>query len=372
MGRKISLDKMWRLLRGGSGDREGDADNAESLERYFSVMRDDLPAKFRICKKIPVDVDFGSEVDELWGAHQTALKGFRDLVEEVDEGKTELTDVGEPENSLLDLKVELAERVLESCHFCERRCGVDRAEGETGACGVGEPPRIASEFLHHGEEPELVPSYTIFFSGCTFNCQFCQNWDISQSPGSGVKTSPQEISSSISTRRREGARNVNWVGGDPTPNLHNVLRSLDRTEVNIPSVWNSNMYLTEDGMRLLSGTQDVYLTDFKYGDDDCASRYSKVEDYWEVVTRNHGLAFQDSELIIRHLVLPGHLDCCTKVIMEWVEEELSPDVRFNLMGQYRPAGRARDYPELSRRVSGDEMGRASKLAEEIGLRNVIG
>lgn len=348
-----------------------EVERVESLERYYSVMENKLPAKFQICKKIPISADLTSDEDVLWKSHDDALDEFEDLLEKVDNKKTNITDLDAPEKSLLDLKVELANRILESCHFCERKCGINRMEGETGVCGVGELPKVSSEFIHIGEEDELVPSYTIFFSGCTFKCQFCQNWNISQNPNSGVEYSTEKIASLVSDKRKGGARNVNWVGGDPTPNIHHILASMEEIEENIPSVWNSNMYLSEESMKLLFGTQDVYLTDFKYGNNECASKYSKVNNYWEVITRNHNLAFDDSELIIRHLVLPGHLKCCTENIFEWIGSELGENVRVNIMGQYRPEAKARSFPELSRRVSPGEMEQAFKIADEIGLKNTI-
>lgn len=362
---------MWFIEDRERNSQTGEARTVRSLERYFSVMEDEAQARFMVSKKVPVKTDPDSKESELWRAHSRALERFEGLLSEIDEGGKDLKELENPENSLLDLKIELTESILESCHFCEHRCGANRLEGERGTCRVGSSASISSDFIHRGEEPELVPSYTIFFSGCTLKCQFCQNWDISQDPENGRKLSPREISKSISEMREGGARNVNWVGGDPTPNLHNVLASLRECETNIPSVWNSNMYLTEEGMKLLSGTQDVYLTDFKYGNDECAQKYSKVANYWEVVSRNHLLASEDSEIIIRHLVLPGHLECCTEKILEWVSEELGPGTRVNLMGQYRPAGRAREYPELSRRISGDEMKRAFEMAEEAGLENLV-
>lgn len=343
----------------------------KSLERYFSVMKDDLPAKFMVCKKVPVEIDLDSKESKLWEKHETAFEKFENLLGRIDEGKADLDDIGVPETSLLDLKVELSRRILGSCRFCERKCSVNRRRGETGFCGVGEDPKVASEFVHTGEEPELVPSYTIFFSGCTFECQFCQNWDISQNPDSGDKISPEKISSKISARRQHGVKNVNWVGGDPTPNLHNVLAFLNNCQTNIPSVWNSNMYLSSEGMDLLSGTQDVYLTDFKYGSDECALKYSKIPNYWQIVSRNHRLAFEDAELIIRHLVLPNHVDCCTKKILEFIKTELKPEVRVNLMDQYRPMAKAMEYPEISRRVSKSEINQALRAADRIGLENVI-
>ncbi len=344
----------------------------DSLERYFSVLKDNLPAKFRICKKVPVDEDFCSKESELWEVHDSSMGRFRKLVKEIDNGNVRLEEIEKTESSLLDLKIELADRILSSCHFCEHLCGIDRFEkGEIGFCGVGKTSKIASDFIHRGEEPELVPSYTIFFSGCTFKCQYCQNWDISQSPKRGVEFTPERILSYIEEKAKGGARNVNWVGGDPTPNLHNILRALKKCNSNIPSVWNSNMYFSKEGMKLLSGTQDIYLTDFKYGNNECAIKYSKVPNYWEAVTRNHRLAFEDAELIIRHLVLPGHLDCCTKKILDWIKENLSSKVRINLMDQYRPVAKAWRYPEISRRISGEEWNQAIKMAKEKGLKNVI-
>ncbi len=349
-----------------------DLESVDSLERYFSVMNDDSPAKFRICKRIEVDLDLDSEKARLLEEHESAMGRFGEVFDELEGGEIDLSELEKPEISLLDLKIEISERILQSCHFCERECGASRYEGETGVCGVGEKAKVASEFIHVGEESELVPSYTVFFSGCTFNCQFCQNWDISQNPDSGVVYTPQEIAESISEMRgKREARNVNWVGGDPTPNLHNVLKSLNQCEVNIPSVWNSNMYLTRRGMKLLEGTQDVYLTDFKYGNNECGLKYSKVPDYWDIVSRNHKLAFEDAELIIRHLVLPEHLECCTKEILKWIRSELGSEIRINLLGQYRPEGRAREYSEISRRVSSEEMEKAYEFARKEGLNNIV-
>lgn len=349
--------------------RDNPGEGAESLPIYFSVLKDRLPAKFRVCKKVPAEFNFKSDLEDLWEAHEKSLKLEEELIGKIYEGEKAFENLESPEKSLLDLKVEIADRILQKCHFCEHRCEVDRTKGEKGFCRVGEVSKVSSEFVHTGEERELVPSYTIFFSGCTFECQFCQNWGISQNPESGVDMSPEELSSKISEQKERGVRNVNWVGGEPTPNLHTVLSSLNRLEVNIPSVWNSNMYLTEESMRLLSGTQDVYLTDFKYGNDECASKYSKIDDYWEVATRNHEFAREDGELIIRHLVLPNHVDCCTRKILEWVADNLGKGVRINLMNQYRPVAKAGNFPELSRRISRAEMSEAYQIADDFGLAN---
>jgi putative pyruvate formate lyase activating enzyme len=342
----------------------------KSLHRYFEVMEGKLPAKFLVCKRVPAKVKLSAGDEALWLAHDRALNDFRRLLADIDARRVQLRDLKRPHPSLLDLKVELARRILRSCHFCERRCEVDRAAGERGVCGVGERSRVASEFMHYGEESVLVPSYTIFFTGCSFQCQFCQNWDISQYPDSGVEVSPQTLAKLIEGARKDGARNVNFVGGNPDPNLHTILAALNECGVSIPSVWNSNMFYSLETSKLLSGTQDVYLTDFKWFDNNCALQYSKVPNYFEVVSRNHRLAFADAELIIRHLVMPGHISCCTKPILKWIADNLSPMVRVNIMDQYTPRYLADKYPEINRRITSDEYEEALETAREVGLQNL--
>ncbi len=361
---------MWRVFRPDAAAVLHDKKARKSLARYFAVMEGKLPARFLVCKRVEVKIDLSTSDEELWRAHERGLKEFRRLLSRIDEGKVKLEELKQPDVSLLDLKVELAKRILKSCHFCERRCGVDRTAGKTGVCGVGERSRIASEFMHHGEESVLVPSYTIFFNGCTFKCQFCQNWDISQFPESGVEVSPKTLAKLTEEARKNGARNVNFVGGNPDPNLHTILETLNECEVSLSSVWNSNMYYSLEAAKLLFGTQDVYLTDFKWYQNSCALRYSKVPKYLEIVARNHRLAFADSELIIRHLVMPNHVECCTKPILKWIVDNLGPMVRTNIMDQYRPCYMADKYPEINRHITSEEYGKALEIAKEVGLQNL--
>ncbi len=366
---------MWRVFRPDSIAVLEDRRARKSLARYFAVMEGRLPARFLVSKHVPVSVKLSVSDEELWSAHERGLKEFRKLLANVDSGRVKLEDVKledvkKPGVSLLDLKVKLARRILKSCHFCERRCGVDRTAGKRGVCGVGERSRMASEFMHYGEESVLVPSYTIFFAGCTFHCQFCQNWDISQFPDSGVEVSQQTLARLIEEAQKDGARNVNFVGGEPTPNLHTILETLNECKVSIPSIFNSNMYCSMEAMELLFGVTDVYLTDFKYGSNECALRYSKVPNYFEVVARNHRLAFADAELIIRHLVLPANLECCTRPVLEWVVRNLGGMVRTNVMNQYRAEAMAYNYPEISRRLTAAEFEKALEIARDVGLQNL--
>lgn len=329
-----------------------------ALPRYFSILDGRETALFLKCKQQPVDVDFNEKEDVLWEAHKAGIAKFRG------NNSSKSGAGGDNKKSLLDLKVKLAKNMLSTCELCERRCRVNRLKKEEGHCKVLEP-KMSTEFLHWGEEPELVPSHTIFFTGCTFNCVFCQNHDISQNPQRGNVMSPRRIAEVIE-RRADSAQNVNWVGGDPTSNLPHILETLTHCTANTPQVWNSNMYLTEQSMNLLDGIIDLYLTDFKYGNNNCAKRLSNVSNYWEIITRNHTIARSQCEMITRHLVLPNHFDCCSKPILEWIAENLE-DVRVNVMDQFHPEYNARDYPELSKRLSHKEFSKAYKLARDLGL-----
>lgn len=258
--------------------------------------------------------------------------------------------------------IERAEAIFQKCHFCEHRCNVNRYE-TAGVCGVRETS-IASHFFHYGEEQVLVPSYTIFFSGCNFSCVYCQNWDISQQKA-GVRIPPEDMAAHIH-RVCGRAKNINWVGGEPTPHLLYILRVLSRCRTNIPQVWNSNMYCTEEIMDILAHVTDVYLTDFKYGNDACARKLSGVTRYWEVVTRNHEIAYREGELIIRHLVLPGHVACCSKPVIDWIASHV-PEAAVNIMDQYYPAYRAENHEELRRGITPDEYREVISHARERGL-----
>ena len=323
------------------------------LPKYHDILSDERMAQYLDCKHIPVSFEQTQSTDELWCIHDEALQLMR--VQNI---------LSKP--SLLDLKVELADRLFQACCFCEHRCKIDRRK-TTGKCGVQES-RITSEFLHFGEEPVLVPSYTIFFSGCTFHCVFCQNWDISQFP-CGTPIEPHQLTTVIEQRKKQGARNMNWVGGDPTSNLLYILKVLQQLDNNIPQVWNSNMYCSEETMRLLHGVMDLYLTDFKYGNDACAKRLSKVDGYTAVVQRNHLLAYQYGEVIIRHLVLPHHFDCCSKLIINYIAENL-PDTVVNIMPQYRPEYLANEYKEISRPPSPHEVMQVKEYAETLGIHQI--
>jgi len=364
------LREMWRLSRPDAAAILEDAKVRKSLPRYIDVVRNMRTAKFIITKSMPVEFSSKATTEDLWSVHGEALSRYCEIEKKADGDDFDLRDLeGSP--SFLDLKIELGRRVMTSCRFCIRSCGVDRLAGEKGYCRCGVEFALSSCFPHLGEEPELVPSGTIFTCGCSIRCMHCQNWSISQWGESGTPTGPSKVAAVVESLRRQGCRNVNMVGGDPTPNCWLWLRTMREVNANIATVWNSNSYYSQETAELLAWFIDLYLLDFKYGNNDCASAISDAPGYWEACTRNHMMAMKYGELIIRILVLPGHNECCTRPILKWIAENLGPWTRVNLMFQYRPEWRALERPELSRRLSRDEINEAIRIAEEVGLKNLV-
>jgi len=361
---------MWRITRPDAVAVLEDELAKKSLRRYFAVLQDKLPSKFMLAKSLSAEFGEADSLEQLWVEHAKCTEIFRSSEREVDESKNS-EQVPPVAKSYLDLKIEIANRIVQSCRFCTRQCGVNRLTTGLGYCGCGNTMTVSSIFAHMGEEPELVPSGTIFTMGCTMRCRHCQNWTISQWQEDGTEVKPEELAREIEKLRQGGCRNANLVGGEPTPWLWRWLETFRYVGVNVPIVWNSNSYYSAETATLLAGFVDVYLLDFKYGSGDCAEKISDAPNYWEVCTRNHLEARKNGELIIRVLVLPGHLDCCTKPILNWIAANLGAETRVNLMFQYRPEWRANEIPELSRRLSRDEIGRAFLLAKEAGLKNFI-
>ncbi len=332
------------------------------LSTYFEIMLNKRPSRVKTASMIPAEKS--DNINFLWKEHKRIQKEFKELF-----NKITFNDLKKPHFSFLDLKIKLAEKIFENCYFCEMRCYVNRITNK-GFCGVMNP-KIASEFVHTGEEAPLVPSHTIFFTGCNFECIYCQNFDISQFPEAGIEISEEKLAKIIDRRRREGSRNVNFVGGDPTPNLLYILKTMKSCSENIPVVWNSNFYMSEDAMKLLDGFIDLFLSDFKYGPEECAEKLSKVPYYWNTVIRNHKMAKNSGDMIIRHLVLPDHVECCSKPILKWISENLGKETVINIMGQYRPVYRAQECEEITQYPTYQELKETVDYARSLGLINLI-
>lgn len=337
------------------------------MEWYSEINASSLPARNIILRHIDVPFEKDLPETELWRIHEEAMQRYRELYMKIS-GAHRSIDLPGPEKSLLDLKIELSQRVVRSCRLCQHRCMVDRCAGEKGFCRLTDRSGYASEFLHMGEEAQLVPSHTIFFTGCVFSCVFCQNWDISTRPESGKVVIPEELAAIIDHMREKGSLNVNFV--TPTPHLMNILKTIRQLRNNIPVIWNSNMYYSPEAAKLLEGVVDLYLGDFKYGNDTCAHRYSKIRNYMATVEHNFKIASGQAEILIRHLLMPGHLECCTRPIIRWIAAN-TPHVRLNLMFQYRPEYLACRYPEINRHPTNEEKEMALQIVREEGLENIL-
>ena len=200
---------MCRLSRPDAASALDDAGVRRSLPRYVDVVKDEKRAKFLL--NVAMEADFSSEdpTERLWEPHGELLNTYSHFEREADEGLFPQQSKGE--RSFLDLKIELGKRIMEGCHFCEKRCGTDRLSGVKGECRAGTMFSVSSCFPHLGEEPELVPSGTVFTLGCTIRCIHCQNWEISQWRERGTPVDPAGMAVLVERLRSQGCRNINMV-----------------------------------------------------------------------------------------------------------------------------------------------------------------
>ncbi len=345
----------------------------ERLDWYYRVMNNEKPAKFLIARRIesPENPYTMESEEELWKIHGRLEEEFMKTWRRIREDSLAIEELHVPKYSFLDVKIKLAYKLMDPCRICEWRCRAHRLSGRWGICMVDKEAIVHSYFHHLGEEGPLVPSGTIFYGGCNFRCVFCQNFDLSQTNArGGERVSPRELAEIQRGLRLSGARNINHVGGEPTPNIPFIIESFKYLDVNVPQLWNSNMYMTVEALKILKDVIDIWLPDFKYGNNECAWRYSKIRNYWEVVTRNLRIAYKNGDMIIRHLVLPGHVECCTRRVLEWIAEN-TPKALVNIMDQYRPEHLVVKYPErfkeIARRPRYREIREAYRIADELGL-----
>ncbi len=365
---------MWEIFRPDGLTVWRDKRFLDRFPRYWRLLHNETVAMYKLTKTIPIP-EFSPDLPrgELEHLHAISRKLFKEKMgEDLSLEAFEKQEVPEGPN-FLDVKIQLAREYLKECVFCENQCKIDRTKGKVGVCGVSDIASLASAFEHMGEESILVPSGTIFFNGCTFHCVFCQNWDISQEWPKGDtkhlhKVDAEQLAAVANRLYAAEVKNINYVGGDPTSNLHVILESMKYLNVNLCQLWNSNFYNSGEAMNLLLDVIDLWMPDFKYGNNNCARKYSKIENYVEVLQRNLKQAHDQGsgEIIIRHLVLPNHVECCSKPILDWVAKNV-PKAVVNIMAQYRPEYKAMKYPEIARRPSGEEMREVRSYATNLGI-----
>lgn len=344
----------------------------KSFDWYYQVSNNVKPAKFLICKHIKCDVDLDSDEKHLWDEHSRLREEFEPVFASICSNELNLSDLNKPAVSFMDLKAELANRMLKHCNFCEWNCRVDRSSRH-GACQLETQSRVGSYFHHTGEELPIrgtEGSGTIFFTSCNMRCVFCQNGDISHDKDNGFVVTIKRLTDIMTNLRQEGCHNINLVGGEPTIHLHTIVNAIKTLAVNVPILWNSNFYMTIDTMNLLWEIVDIWLPDYKFGNNDCAWKLSKTMRYTEVVRRNYKMVYDSGiDMLVRHLIMPNHVECCTKPVLKWIGDNC-PDSLVNIMDQYHPeylASTCSRYADISGFPSRDEIEESYDYARSLGL-----
>lgn len=273
------------------------------------------------------------------------------------------------------------ETILCNCTLCPRECKINRYE-KVGACGAGADILGALANLHFWEEPPVSGtngSGTVFFSGCTLKCIFCQNSEISHG-GKGKKISVLRLAEIFLELQEKGAHNINLV--TPTHFIPQIINALDiaKPKLEIPVVYNTSGYEKAETIKMLDGYVDVYLQDIKYFDDEFAVKYSNAKNYFDYafsslceMLSQHPKPVYSNELIkkgviVRHMVLPGAYKDSVK-ILENLKNITNGEFILSLMSQYTPVGKNEKYPELNRKITSFEYKKVVNKAIELGFEN---
>lgn len=285
-------------------------------------------------------------------------------------------------SGMLEERVGRAERVLESCSLCPRRCRANRLRGEKGYCRAGRLPAVSSYNPHFGEEEPLVGihgSGTIFLTHCNLLCLFCQNYDISHEEH-GREVGADRLAEMMLELQGLGCHNINFV--TPTHYVPQILKALALAAaggLSVPLVYNTGGYDAVETLRLLDGIFDIYMPDLKFMDKAAAEKFCDAPDYpqaaqaailemhrqvGDLVLDEQGIAQRG--LLVRHLVLPEGL-AGTREALHFLAAQVSRNTYVNIMDQYRPCGEVTPRSPLRRRITQKEFEEALRAAQEEGL-----
>lgn len=274
----------------------------------------------------------------------------------------------------------------EKCSLCPRMCGTDRAAGQKGFCGGGNLVRVARAALHYWEEPCISGesgSGTVFFSGCTMRCVFCQNKEISRGEA-GREITVDRLAEIYLELAAKDANNINLV--TPMHYAPQITAALDIARENglsLPVVWNTGGWERRESVAAVRDYADIWLSDFKYFNSSLGESLSKAPNYFSVaaaaldqmVKQTCKPVFDENGMmrrgvIVRHLMLPGHLDD-TKNVLRFLYENYGDSIWISIMNQYTPMCSDPRFPELSRTVSDEEYNEAIDFACELGIENAF-
>lgn len=275
--------------------------------------------------------------------------------------------------------------IMDSCSLCPRMCHAQRTEDAgSGFCKMGTLPVVARAALHYWEEPCISGkkgSGAVFFTGCTLQCIFCQNYQISTKREVGKSVTPQQLSDIFFRLIEQGANNINLVSGAQF--VPAIVEALSIRPLPVPVVYNSGGYESLEALHMLDGLVQIYLPDYKYDDNSLAKRFSGAPDYTEharaavlEMVRQTGPVQMDGNgilqrgTIVRHLLLPGHTKNSISAL-DWIAENLPKGTLVSLMGQYTPCGRVEEYPELQRKVTAREYRKVQQHLFDLGLDGFV-
>ena len=275
-------------------------------------------------------------------------------------------------------------KILEKCELCPHRCKIDRTSGQIGRCKSKDTVKIAKASLHKFEEPCISGengSGTVFFSNCTMNCVFCQNYEISQE-GKGEEKTVEELVEIFLEQQKRNAENINLV--TPTsyvPQIIEAIKIAKKEGLNIPIIYNTNGYENIETIKALDGYIDVYMPDLKYAENDLAKKYSKVDNYFEIATNAIQEMYKqvgDVEfdergimkkgVIIRHLILPGNLSN-TKKVLNWIDKNIPKEVYISIMAQFFPTYKAKEFEGINRRLNQKEYDEIEDYLYTLDIQN---
>ena len=273
---------------------------------------------------------------------------------------------------------------LNSCTICPHNCKINRNNGQIGRCRIGDKVKIALASVHNYEEPCISGkngSGTIFFSNCNLSCIYCQNYKISQL-GKGYELSVEELANIMLKQQEKGVNNINLV--TPTMYVYQIIEAIKiarKRGLKIPIIYNTNGYENVKTIQDLNGYVDIYLPDLKYYSNEISKKYSKIDNYFKYATeaikemyKQVGSSIFDENgiikkgLIIRHLVLPNHLQN-SKHILKWIKENMPEDTYVSVMAQYFPTYKAKEDNLINRKLNKKEYREIEEFLYTLNLEN---
>jgi putative pyruvate formate lyase activating enzyme len=263
-------------------------------------------------------------------------------------------------------RIHAARESLIDCHLCEHHCGVNRLGGGRGLCRAGSDFRVFSAQVEVSDELEFIPVFAIAFSGCDLRCDFCITGAQSWNPMAGEAFCAETLAEDAEIALGQGARTIMILGGEPTVHLPAVLELVSCLPDYAKLIWKTNGHATAQAREWLAGLFEVWLTDYKFGNDPCALRLSRTPDYTRIVRENLLWASEHAELIVRHLIMPGHVDCCWAPVALWIAETL-PGKKISLRTGFWPGWKGSRHPELCNPLPPAEENRALAIARDFGL-----